>query len=624
MKLNPEPDSSSQLTKELQFLTLDDYKRLLNLNQLCVVVVTTRCKLLYANEAFLRFIGQDQQSVIGKSMSWLFESAGESGRMFLELLQQSNQEFRLDLQLFPGTDLPSRHFSAIVTQIGGQLKTKALLVSLRPESDLVIAELELRTVQSRCRSLMENSFDGIIMRDLEEGKNLYCNQKFVDLLRVKDAQEILDAGPLDFSPEFQPDGRKSKEVIAENLRLLRVKNSAEFEYTHTRKDGEPLHVQVIAFKMQPPNHSQLMFVLRDISQQKQIEQDLVEKGELYKLIADNVDDIILTSDQDFLITYVSPSAGRILGYKVEELIGRTVQSIGHPEEFAEFVEILESNPVRFRKEFRLISASKEELWFEGVFKLYYDSEGSLIQTINVLRDITERKQMRSQKVEVEQAYRALANHVNHGLATIDMQGKFIYVNTFLANLIGKAKQEIIGTRWRDLTLYSRPEAAHSWLNKGNPTTRYNQSLLTAGGTIEVEVTIVSHFSQQGEMQKSILLIKLLEEQCKNVNIKTGKAPAAAAKQLVSTVKSKSEIESQFVSKLKRKFPELNEREVTHCLYVIKGLSAKEVAEKHEIGVKSVEMARYRLRKKLKLKSTVRLSVFLRKLENIDSVSDTPE
>lgn len=69
----------------------------------------------------------------------------------------------------------------------------------------------------------------------------------------------------------------------------------------------------------------------------------------------------------------------------------------------------------------------------------------------------------------------------------------------------------------------------------------------------------------------------------------------------------------FFSRLKKICPELTENDLRICLYVSIGMRAKEIAAHLSVTPDSVNTARYRLRKKLNLKSTDKLDDFLRNL-----------
>jgi PAS domain S-box-containing protein len=57
------------------------------------------------------------------------------------------------------------------------------------------------------------------------------------------------------------------------------------------------------------------------------EDDLHEAAEKYHIHFSLANDVIYTIDRDFVVTSVSPSVERVLGYKPEELVGRSVAEV---------------------------------------------------------------------------------------------------------------------------------------------------------------------------------------------------------------------------------------------------------------------------------------------------------
>ena len=75
-----------------------------------------------------------------------------------------------------------------------------------------------------------------------------------------------------------------------------------------------------------------------------------------------------------------------------------------------------------------------------------------------------------------------------------------------------------------------------------------------------------------------------------------------------------EVNNDFLKKLKAKFPKLSKTDLKVCAYLQLNLSSKEIAQLMNISVRGVEIARYRLRKKLTLDTEQNLNDFLNEVK----------
>ncbi len=589
-----------------QFIkTKETFNKLLELNQLCVLSIDAEERLLFANPAFYRLTSFSEEAAKGRKLRELLKIDDLSRSLFFDLLSDRKQaEFSLALEVEVAGKETQHLIASVCCPEQAHDRENGSIISLLPQSDLVEAEKELNTLRATYHALLDAAFDGVIVYDFISHENIYCNDKFVQLMGADDRAEIMNSNPLEFSPAFQPDGRSSKEVIDDHHRRLMVRGASIVEYTHMRKGGQLFLVQASATRLQPPNQSQILCVLRDITKQKATERDLKVQHSRYALITEHISDIILTSDANYSITYVSPSIQKSLGYSPVEMLGRQVKDLAHPDDVPVFEQILSKHPVRFRSEVRLLNASSKVVWFEAEIKLRYDEKGRLMESISVLRDISERKSVEAQKIEGELAYQLLAEHVHQGLASLDAEGRFQFVNAHFCRLLDSSKEQVIGTKWEDWVLYQKAERNRGSISKNAPTLEYRQSLLTKRGLIKVDVRLVGNFAPNGQLVRITALVNVIEHSSDEMPLieKDNKSYS-----------NQQQDELDFVATLKRRFPQLTDQDIMHCLLIRKGLSAREVALQTKIAIKSVEMARYRIRKKIDLNRSVRLSTLLREL-----------
>lgn len=122
---------------------------------------------------------------------------------------------------------------------------------------------------------------------------------------------------------------------------------------------------------------------------------LSESEQRYRMIAEHSSDIVMQLSIDGRLTYVSPAIAHIGGYDPHYLIGRDVRAMIAPIDVPTVQRMhaaVVANPGRsFSFEYRGITRSGERRWFESRVRAMKDSEGKVVATLSVIRDINERK-----------------------------------------------------------------------------------------------------------------------------------------------------------------------------------------------------------------------------------------
>ncbi len=137
-------------------------------------------------------------------------------------------------------------------------------------------------------------------------------------------------------------------------------------------------------------------ILASALERQRVDVALRESERRYRLIADNSSDVIGIVDHTSLVLYASPACERALGYRPEELVGKRLFDISHPDDVGHALEIAQGlvdsdDPVRF--EHRVVRGDDGTLvWVETVARTTSrDANGRILEIQCVARDVTERR-----------------------------------------------------------------------------------------------------------------------------------------------------------------------------------------------------------------------------------------
>jgi PAS domain S-box-containing protein len=116
---------------------------------------------------------------------------------------------------------------------------------------------------------------------------------------------------------------------------------------------------------------------------------------LHRLLADTATDLVVRFAIDGTVLYASPAAYSLLGYRADELVGRTLDDLRDPAErpsLAAHIERVDSGSRASRNVFRMHHRDGRWLWFEPTARAIRDGSGKVIERRGAMRDVTERMQ----------------------------------------------------------------------------------------------------------------------------------------------------------------------------------------------------------------------------------------
>ncbi len=134
---------------------------------------------------------------------------------------------------------------------------------------------------------------------------------------------------------------------------------------------------------------------RQMRRTARVEEALSRSDAQYRLIADHAQDVILRLDRSLRHAYVSPAVVLMLGYAAEELIGRPLAEIVHPEDWPGVAVLIcasQADGTNIGATCRLRHGDGHHLWVEGRYSPVAEDGGFIV----VVRDITLRKQAEEQ------------------------------------------------------------------------------------------------------------------------------------------------------------------------------------------------------------------------------------
>ncbi|MFX1250705.1 MAG: PAS domain S-box protein [Promethearchaeota archaeon] len=255
-------------------------------------------------------------------------------------------------------------------------------------------EKALEESQEKYSKLFQYSNDAIFIHDLE-ANIIDVNQKTLDLFGYTKS-EILSLKIMDLHPS------KMLEASENAFSRISKERFVNFEIEFKKKNGEVFLADVSSSLFEISGKNVIQGIVRDITERKKIEKELLEKEERYRTFVQNFQGIAFRSKIDFTPIFFHGQVESITGYKEKELTAGTPSwnQIIHPEDLpqtSESIKQIASHPnFSTEREYRIICKDGQIKWIHELIKNFCDDSGKPIGIQGTIYDITESKRMEDQ------------------------------------------------------------------------------------------------------------------------------------------------------------------------------------------------------------------------------------
>lgn len=286
-----------------------------------------------------------------------------------------------------------------------------ILLSVRKSHELLLSSEE------KFSKVFQLSPAIIALTMLEDGTFLDINQKFLDISGFTRAEVIGKT-----SVEIGWVSLEVRDALIKEIQITgRVTNR---EVILHAKNGEEILCIYSGELLELGDKTYVLSLAQDITERRKAEEALQSSEAQYRLITENMKDMVWLMDMEFKPIYISPSVTKLRGFTLNELQVLPLEKNLAPDSMRRALEVMNASLApemiasthSYKIELEYYKKDGSTYWSEDTFVLIRSEEGHPVGILGGGHEITEKKKAEDALRESEEILRTVFNTMEEGLA----------------------------------------------------------------------------------------------------------------------------------------------------------------------------------------------------------------
>jgi diguanylate cyclase (GGDEF)-like protein/PAS domain S-box-containing protein len=368
--------------------SMEIYQSIIEHNSDAIFVLTVDFRISKINQVVTKVFGYSQDELEGIPLIDLIvpEHIEKFNLHFNQVIQGTACEDEIDT-IHKCGEILHIHVKSIPLFVKN--KMVGIFCVAKDLTELIKAKISLRKSEERFQKVVEYSPNGILVHRNEIIE--YANPASIkimndDHLIGKSIISCIHSSDYETYKQRHSDFKIGKDLPFTEMKWV-------------RPDGEIIQVEAGGVSFIDDGSVLITSIFRDVTDRYKIEQALKESEERYRLIADNVKDLVAIFDANGVTKYASPSHQLVLGFAQDDYEGKHAFDYVHPEDlpnrkslFRDLVLTKENKVLEFRHK----HVNGDWIWIEEKVVPIFDESGNLLHFLAFGREITDRKMYEAQ------------------------------------------------------------------------------------------------------------------------------------------------------------------------------------------------------------------------------------
>jgi len=319
---------------------------------------------------------------------------------------------------------------SIISDKDGSPRT--LVATVRDMTERRESEEALRQSEQRFSRIFQTAPVCIGITRIDDGRFIDVNESFLELVGC-DRGEVIGRTSADLGLWAEPADR---DLMLQAL--LQGETVRDFESQVRRKSGEIRDTLSSFVTVEIGGQPCIVGMFRDVTERKQAEEALRESEDKYRSLIENLREGIWTIDKDACTTFANPAMAEMLGYAVDEMLGRHLFSFmdEQGQELAKRKLEHRQQGVSEQHDFEFARKDGSRLCATIETSPLTDRDGNYNGALAGVMDITARKRAEEELRESEERFRTLSASAPIGIFLMGDKGQVIYTNKRLQAIAG--------------------------------------------------------------------------------------------------------------------------------------------------------------------------------------------
>ncbi len=394
------------------------------------------------------------------------------GNQVLEAVLNQEKRLELEIKLLDATGR-DQHLWLVLRLPENLTDYKAVILSITDITSRKLIELSLLEREGFWSDVVRTVPDHLYVQDVISQRMIFSNHHLGQTLGYN-RTELQQMGEYFWEILLHPDDADFYHRSRQIQRQGGYSQLMQCQLRFRHRDGEWRRFDIREQALARDKHDQvtrIIGVAKDVTEQIEASESLRDSEQRYRMLAESISDVIVSTDSRMALNYVSPSVMAVLGYDVEWILQNGWQStIANPQQLTGIYSLMErvskaldqpDQLALLRSEvqtqlylFDCLRADGRKIPIELRLILVWDEHGAFEGVLGVGRDI-------SQQRRAEKDLRMAATVFEHSTSAIlitDPAGYIVQANEAFTRVSGYAVEQVLDQLPNMLTVDQEQEA----------------------------------------------------------------------------------------------------------------------------------------------------------------------